>query len=37
MDTLSLIKEARIYNGEKTDCSISDAGKTQQLCVKEGN
>ena len=28
-------KEARIYNGEKTASSISDAGKTGQLCVKE--
>ena len=35
MDTVSLIKEARIYNGEKTVCSISGAGKIQQLCVKE--
>ena len=31
---LSLIKEARI-NGEKTDSSISGAGKTGQLHVKE--
>ena len=35
MDTLSLIKETRIYNGEKTDSSISGAGKTGQLHVKE--
>ena len=28
MVTLSLIKEARIYNGEKTASSISDARKT---------
>ena len=35
MVTLSLIKETRIYNGEKTDSSISDAGKTEQLYVKE--
>ena len=28
MATLSLIKEARIYNGEKTASSISGAGKT---------
>ena len=35
MVTLSLIKEARIYNGEKTDSSISGAGKTGQLHVKE--
>ena len=33
--TLSLIKEARIYNGGKTASSISDAGKTMQLYVKE--
>jgi len=35
MGTLSLTKEAKIYNGEKTICSISGAGKTGQLCVKE--
>ena len=29
--TLSLIKESRIYNGEKTASSISGAGKTGQL------
>ena len=34
MVTLSLIKEARIYNGEKTASSISSAGKTGQLHVK---
>ena len=28
MVTLSLIKEARIYSGEKTASSISGAGKT---------
>ena len=28
-------KEARIYNGEKTVSSISGAGKTGQLYVKE--
>ena len=28
MDTLSLTKEAEIYNGEKTVSSASDAGKT---------
>ena len=33
--TLSLIKEARIYNGEKTASSISGAGKTGQLHEKE--
>ena len=35
MVTLSLIKEARIYNGEKTASSVSGAGKTGQLHVKE--
>ena len=35
MATLSLIKEARIYSGEKTASSISGAGKTGQLHVKE--
>ena len=35
MDTLSLTKEAKIYNGEKTVSSISGAAKTGQLCVKE--
>ena len=34
MVTLSLTKEARIYNGEKTVSSISGAGKTGQLHVK---
>ena len=28
-------KEAKTYNGEKTASSISGAGKTEQLCVKE--
>ena len=37
MVTLSLIKEVRIYNGEKTASSISGAGKTGQLQVKEWN
>ena len=32
---LFLIKEARIYNGEKTASSICGAGKTGQLHVKE--
>ena len=31
----SMKKEARIYNGEKTVPSISGAGKTGQLHVKE--
>ena len=35
MDTLSLAKEARIYNGEKRLSSISGTGKTGQLCAKE--
>ena len=35
MVTLSLTKEASIYNGEKTSCSVSGAGKTGQLHVKE--
>ena len=34
MVTLFLIKEARIYNGEKTASSISGAGKIAQLHVK---
>ena len=35
MVTLFLIKEARIYNGEKTASSMSGAGKTGQLHVKD--
>ena len=35
MGTLSLTKETRVYNGEKMVSSISDAGKTGQLHVKE--
>ena len=35
MHICSLIKEARIYNGEKTASSISGAGKTGQLYAKE--
>ena len=35
MDTLSLTKEARIYNGEKTISLTSGAGKTDQPVVKE--
>ena len=35
MDTLSLTKEARIYNGEKTISLASGAGKTGQPLVKE--
>ena len=37
MVILCLIKEARMYNGEKTASSISGAGKTGQLHVKELN
>ena len=33
--TLSMTKETRIYNGAKTASSISGAGKTGQLHVKE--
>ena len=35
MDILSLIKEARIYNGEKTISLTSCAWKTGQPLVKE--
>ena len=35
MGNLSLTKEEKIYNGEKTASSIIDAGKTGQLCVKK--
>ena len=35
MDSLSLTKEARIYNGEKTVSLTSGAGKTSQPLVKE--
>ena len=35
MDTLSLTKEAKIYNGEKTISLTSGAGKTGQRLVKE--
>ena len=34
---LSFIKEARIYNRENTVSSISAAGRTGQLCVKQRN
>ena len=34
MDTVSLTKEARIYNGEKTASLVSGAGKTGQLLIK---
>ena len=35
MDTSSLTKEARIYNGEETFSLTSGAGKTGQQLVKE--
>ena len=37
MGTLFLINEARIYNGAKIASSVSVAGKTGQLHVKEWN
>ena len=37
MDTLSLTKEERIYNGEKTIPLTSGAGETGQPLVKELN
>ena len=35
MDILSLTKEARLYNGEKTISLTSGVGKTDQPLVKE--
>ena len=35
MDTLSLTKEARMYNGEKAISLTSGAGKTGQRLVKK--
>ena len=35
MVNLSMTKEARVYYGEKTVSSISRAGKTGQLHVKD--
>ena len=35
MDTLSMTKEARVCNGEKTIFLTSGAGKTGQPFVKE--
>ena len=35
MDTLSLTKEGKIYNGEKTISSTSGTGGNGQPCVKE--
>ena len=37
MDTLSLTKEARIYNGKKTTSLTSGAGKTGQPVLKRMN
>ena len=37
MVTLYMTKEEKIYNGEKMASSISGAGKTGQLHVKEQN
>ena len=37
MDTLSLTKEAKTYNAEKTISLTSRAGKTGQPPVKESN
>ena len=37
MATLSLTKEAIIYDGERIISSISDAGKTEQLHAKKWN
>ena len=35
MDTLSLTKEARLYNGKKTTALTSGAGKIGQPLVKK--
>ena len=32
-----MTKETRIYNGEKTVSTVSGAGKTEQLHLKEWN
>ena len=37
MDTSSLTKEARLYNGEKTISLPSGAGKTGQPLAEEWN
>ena len=37
LQSTNLTKEAKINNGEKTSCSVSDAGKTGQPHVKEWN
>jgi len=35
MGSLSLKKEARIYNGENIVSPITDAGRTGQLCAEK--
>ena len=35
MGTYYLKKEAKLYNGEKIDSSVSGTVKTGELCVKE--
>ena len=35
MDNLPLTKKVKIYNGQNTGSSVSGAGKTCQLHVKE--
>ena len=37
LEPFNLTKEARICNREKTPSSMSNAGKTDQLCAKEWN
>ena len=37
MDTLSLTKETKIYNGEETNSSTTGAGKIGQPPLKEWN
>lgn len=37
MNNYPMMKEARTYNGEKTDSSISGVGKIGQLYTKESN
>ena len=36
-DTLSLTKEAKIYNGEKAICLTSGTGKSGKQLLKEWN
>ena len=35
MSTLSLTKEAKIYNGENLVSSINGGAKSRQLCIEE--